>query len=124
MHGLGHGIGLDVHDPDQYQFPPNRVDVGSAFSIEPGIYVRANLASILPDTPRNRATLARIRPAIDRFANIGVRIEDDYIVTDQGLQWISQAPREIAEIEAAMAEQYTGPSPRRPEIIEWYRATP
>ena len=53
MHGLGHGIGLDVHDPDQYA-TTRRIGVGSAFTIEPGIYVRANLLAIIPDTPRNR----------------------------------------------------------------------
>lgn len=101
MHGLGHGIGLEVHDPDQFYFTQTIAE-GSAFSIEPGIYVRPNLLEILPDTPRNRALIARIRPAVDRYKNIGVRIEDDYIVTKNGLEWISRAPREISEIEAIM----------------------
>ncbi len=52
MHGLGHGIGLEVHDPDQYYFT-GKVAPGSAFTIEPGVYVRANLLDILPKTPRN-----------------------------------------------------------------------
>jgi Xaa-Pro aminopeptidase len=101
MHGLGHGIGLEVHDPEQFYFT-GTIDVGSAFTIEPGIYVRPNLLEILPDTPRNRALIARIRPAVEKYRNTGVRIEDDYIVTDKGLEWISRAPREIAEIEAIM----------------------
>lgn len=102
MHGLGHGIGLEVHDPDQYYFGPGLIAEGSAFTIEPGIYVRGNLLETLPDTPKNRALIAKIRPAFDRYRNIGVRIEDDYIVTDHGLEWISRAPREIGEIEALM----------------------
>ena len=101
MHGLGHGIGLEVHDPEQFYFS-GVIAEGSAFSIEPGIYVRENLLQILADTPRNRALIAKIRPAVERYKNIGVRIEDDYIVTDKGLEWISRAPREIAEIEALM----------------------
>jgi Xaa-Pro aminopeptidase len=102
MHGLGHGIGLEVHDPDQYYFPPNLLTEGSAFTIEPGIYVRANVLETLPDTPRNRALIAKLRPAVEKYRNIGVRIEDDYIITDKGLEWISRAPREMAEIEALM----------------------
>ena len=101
MHGLGHGIGLEVHDPDQYYYT-DTIAVGSAFTIEPGIYVRPNLLEILADTPRNRALIAKIRPAVERFKSTGVRIEDDYIVTSKGLEWISRAPREIQEIEAIM----------------------
>jgi Xaa-Pro aminopeptidase len=101
MHGLGHGIGLEVHDPEQYYFD-GTISQGSAFTIEPGIYVRQNLLEILVDTPRNRALIAKLRPAVERYKNIGVRIEDDYIVTEKGLEWISRAPREIAEIEAMM----------------------
>lgn len=103
MHGLGHGIGLEVHDPDQYYFAPHLIAEGSAFTIEPGIYVRGNLLETLADTPRNRALAAKIRPLVDKYRNVGVRIEDDYIVTDKGVEWISRgAPREIVEIEALM----------------------
>jgi Xaa-Pro aminopeptidase len=101
MHGLGHGIGLEVHDPDQFYFT-GTIAEGSAFTIEPGIYVRENLLETLADTPKNRAMIARIRSAVDRYKNIGVRIEDDYVATDKGVEWISRAPREIAEIEALM----------------------
>jgi Xaa-Pro aminopeptidase len=101
MHGLGHGIGLEVHDPDQFYFS-GTIGEGSAFTIEPGIYVRENLLETIADTPKNRAIIAKIRPAVERYKNIGVRIEDDYIATDKGIEWISRAPREIAEIEALM----------------------
>lgn len=101
MHGLGHGIGLEVHDPEQFYFT-GTLSEGSAFTIEPGIYVRPNLLEILPDTPANRTMIARIRPSVERYRDIGVRIEDDYLVTGQGLEWISRAPREITEIEAIM----------------------
>jgi Xaa-Pro aminopeptidase len=101
MHLLGHGIGLEVHDPEQF-YVTGRIAIGSAFTIEPGLYVRANLPTIVPDTPRNRAMLATIGPAIARYANIGVRIEDDYIATSAGVRRISNAPREATEIEAIM----------------------
>ena len=121
MHGLGHGIGLDVHDPDQYA--EGRIRSGSVFTIEPGIYVRGALLSILPGTARNRALAARIGPAVRKYADIGVRIEDDYIITDGGPEWISRAPREPDEVEAAMRGDYAGPRPRDPAMIEWYRQT-
>ena len=101
MHGLGHGIGLEVHDPDQFYFT-GAIAAGSAFTIEPGIYVRENLLEILPKTAKNDALIAKIRPAVEKFRNVGVRIEDDYIGTEQGVEWISRAPREIAEVEAMM----------------------
>jgi Xaa-Pro aminopeptidase len=120
MHGLGHGIGLEVHDPDQYYFT-GTIQRGSAFTIEPGIYVRANVLDVIPDTPRNRALIARLRPAVERYKSIGVRIEDDYIVTERGVEWISRAPREIAEIERLMQGAYAGPAPRDPALVETYR---
>ncbi len=104
LHGLGHGIGLDVHDPDRYYLEQQLGD-GSVFSIEPGLYVRRNLLSLLPDTPRNRALIARLTPVLPAYADIGVRIEDDYLVTAQGLVWLTQSAREADEIEAAMARR-------------------
>ena len=101
MHGLGHGIGLEVHDPDQY-YVTGKIEPGSAFTIEPGIYVRSNTVDILPRTPRNAAIGAKIGASVRKYANVGVRIEDDYFVTDKGVEWVSRAPREMSEIEALM----------------------
>jgi Xaa-Pro aminopeptidase len=121
MHGIGHGIGLDVHDPDA-SYGGSGFVPGSAFTIEPGIYVRADVLDYLPDTPRNRAMIARIRPVVERYRNIGVRIEDDYFVTERGLERVSEgAPREIAEIEALMAQESLWNRERRPAVVEWYR---
>jgi Xaa-Pro aminopeptidase len=122
MHGLGHPIGLDVHDAGASTGQGNLVP-GSAYTIEPGIYVRANLLDIIPDTPANRAMIAKIRPAVQKYANIGVRIEDDYIVTDSGIEWVSQAPREIADVEALMRQPWNGPAARDRSKVEWYRTT-
>ena len=124
MHGVGHGIGLEVHDPDA-SYPPfgGRFTRGSAFTIEPGIYVRADVLDYLPDTPANRALRAKLGPVVRRFANIGIRIEDDYFVTETGVERITAgAPREVAEIEALAARAGTWNAERRPEIVEWYRA--
>jgi Xaa-Pro aminopeptidase len=101
-HGPGHGIGLDVHDPAQFYAPPNTFGVGDVVTIEPGIYVRPSLIDVLPDTPRNRAFIARVRPLLQRFSNIGVRIEDDYVVTPTGVERLTHSPREIDEVEALM----------------------
>ncbi|MCE9602499.1 MAG: aminopeptidase P N-terminal domain-containing protein [Gemmatimonadetes bacterium] len=118
MHGLGHGIGLLVHDPDQYS-ATGKFAVGSAFTIEPGIYVRGNLLDIIADTPRNREVKARIGAAVARHANIGVRIEDDYLVTGSGvIRPSAGAPREIADIERLLAEPRTA---RDPAVVERYR---
>jgi len=103
MHGLGHGIGLDVHDPDQYE--QSAIGVGSAFTIEPGIYVRANLPQILPRTPDNEAYLRRTAQAFERYQGIGVRIEDDYLVTSRGVERPSAlVPRELEEVERVMQQ--------------------
>ena len=56
----------------------------------------------LPDTPKNRAFIAKVKPVVAKYENTGVRIEDDYLITRTGLERISNAPREIAEIEALM----------------------
>jgi Xaa-Pro aminopeptidase len=122
MHGLGHGIGLEVHDPDQYYFT-GKIDVGSAFSIEPGIYVRENLLDIVPKTPDNDAYLSALRAVLPKYSSIGVRIEDNYIVTENGLEWISCVPREADEVEAMMRDRANAPAPRDAERVDWYRAT-
>ncbi|MBW3572533.1 MAG: aminopeptidase P N-terminal domain-containing protein [Gemmatimonadetes bacterium] len=120
MHGLGHGIGLDVHDPEAGY--GRGFVAGSAFTIEPGIYVRADALDYLPDTPGNRRMIARLRPAVERYRDIGVRIEDDYFLTEGGLERVTAgAPREIDEIEALMALESFWNRERRPEMVEWYR---
>jgi Xaa-Pro aminopeptidase len=78
---------------------------GSIFTIEPGIYVRADALDHLPDTPENRAMAERLRPVLERYANIGVRLEDNYLVTGDGFERLSAgAPREMDEVEALMRE--------------------
>lgn len=118
IHALGHGIGLEVHDPTSRVVAP-----GTAFTIEPGLYVRPTMLDELPDTPTNRALIARLRPVVKRYANIGIRIEDDYFVTPSGVEWISRAPREADEIEQMMRTRAAAPAPRDSTIVDWYRQT-
>jgi len=100
-HGFMHGIGLDVHDPAQFSDLPRRTfEEGDAFTIEPGLYVRATVFEGLPDTPRNRALIAHARDAARRYRDTGVRIEDDYALVDGKLERLTLVPREPDEIEA------------------------
>jgi Xaa-Pro aminopeptidase len=122
IHGLGHGVGLDVHDPDVSQtqagFGP-----GSAVTIEPGLYIRADAFDYLKDTAGNRAMIARLRPALEKYRNIGVRIEDVFIFSDSGVERASSlAPREIDDIEALMRERGLDEATRNRDIVEWFRA--
>ena len=120
MHALSHPIGLDVHDVDQWS-RDGRYGVGSVFTIEPGIYVRENTLDLIPHTARNAQFLAKIGPAVRKYANIGVRIEDDYIVTATGFDRItSGAPREMDAIEREMA-QHAAPAGRDSALVESYR---
>jgi Xaa-Pro aminopeptidase len=91
MHGTGHWLGLDVHDAGSYRDvaregkPSRLLASGMALTVEPGIYVRPGEGVPEP------------------FWNIGIRIEDDVIVTDMGAHILSgAAPKTIADIEAMM----------------------
>jgi Xaa-Pro aminopeptidase len=94
-HGPTHGIGIDVHDP-----LGTTLVAGSAFVMEPGLYIREAALNELPDTPENKAFIEKVRPAVQKYKNIGVRIEDSFLLTDAGLERLSaKAPRQVAEIE-------------------------
>jgi Xaa-Pro aminopeptidase len=118
MHGLGHGVGLEVHDPDISSFAG--FQPGSAVTIEPGIYVRADAFDYLPDTPDNRAMIQRLKPTLQRYAGTGVRIEDVYIFDQNGVERASRgAPREIDEVEALMKESTPAAAGRRADVVSW-----
>ena len=105
IHGISHGIGLEVHDPAQFYEADHLFKLGDAFTIEPGLYISTKSLEALPDTPKNRAFIAKVKSTVARFENSAVRIEDSYIVTERGTERISLAPREIPEIEALMAKR-------------------
>jgi Xaa-Pro aminopeptidase len=79
---------------------------GMTFVIEPGIYIREAALEALPKTAENLALIEKIRPVVQRYRNIGVRIEDSFLLTDAGLERLSAAvPRTIQEIERFMRRE-------------------
>ncbi|HEX2649727.1 MAG TPA: aminopeptidase P N-terminal domain-containing protein [Burkholderiales bacterium] len=85
MHRTGHWLGLDVHDAGEYKRAGKwrTLAPGMTLTVEPGLYIRA--ASDVPE----------------RLHGIGIRIEDDVLVTEGGCEVItSEAPKSIADIEA------------------------
>ena len=85
MHRTGHWLGLDVHDAGEYRLGGEwrRLEAGMTLTVEPGCYIR----------PGNGVP--------ERFWNIGVRIEDDVVVTASGCEVLtSGAPKGVREIEA------------------------
>ena len=74
-----------------------------AFTIEPGIYIREAALDNLPKTPENAAFIEKVRPLVPEYKDIGVRIEDSYLLTATGLERLSKTvPRTIDEIERFM----------------------
>jgi Xaa-Pro aminopeptidase len=101
MHGNGHWLGMNVHDVGGGAiFEP-----GMTFTNEPGIYIRLDALDNLPKTPANERFIAEIKPAFEKYKGIGVRIEDDMVITQDGVKWMTAAlPRSIADIEAFIAK--------------------
>lgn len=103
-HGIGHHIGLDVHDV----WDRDRVaEPNMTFAIEPGVYVRKDDVLANPTfTKLPKEEQDKIRAALDRFNGVGVRIEDDVVVTDGAARVMSAAaPRTVAEIEGWLASK-------------------
>ncbi|MCA1623845.1 MAG: M24 family metallopeptidase, partial [Acidobacteria bacterium] len=101
MHGWGHWLGMNVHDVGDYSTP---LQAGMVTTNEPGIYIREDALEYIPDTAANKEFLAKIRPVFQKYKNIGVRIEDDMLVTPTGVEWMTKnLPRTVADVEAFMA---------------------
>ena len=82
-HGTSHYLGLDVHDRGHY----GPLQAGNVITVEPGVYIPAG------------------SPCDPKWWNIGVRIEDDALITATGYENLSaEAPRTVAAIEALMAQ--------------------
>jgi Xaa-Pro aminopeptidase len=91
MHRTGHWLGLDVHDAGDYKRDGEwrALQPGMVLTVEPGCYVRA--AEGVPE----------------KFAGIGIRIEDDVLVTETGHEVLTAAaPKSVAEIEEWMRSRH------------------
>jgi Xaa-Pro aminopeptidase len=101
MHGTSHWLGMNVHDVG---VSSRLLEPGMVFTIEPGIYIRADALDNLPKTPENQKLIEAVRPAFEKYKNIGVRIEDDILITPDGNRVMSAAlPRSLQEVESSMA---------------------
>ena len=90
MHRAGHWLGLDVHDVGEYRVDGRwrQLEPGMVLTIEPGIYIAADNTKV----PK-------------RWRGIGVRIEDDVVVTEQGCDVLTgDVPKRADEIEALMSQ--------------------
>ena len=88
MHRTGHWIGMDVHDVGDYKVDDEwrLLEPGMTLTVEPGLYI--------PSGSRGAK----------RWWNIGVRIEDDIVVTKEGCELLTKGlPRTVKEVEAVMA---------------------
>ena len=104
-HGIIHWIGMDVHDVGDYDRP---LAPGMTFVIEPGLYIRPQALDTLPDTPENRAFKMAVAPAVAKYRNIGVRVEDSFAITAAGLKTLSATvPRTIEDVERTLAQPGT-----------------
>lgn len=93
-HGPTHGIGMDVHEP------LGALDPGSAFVIEPGLYIRQDTLDRIAADPAQADVARRIAPAVATFRDMGVRIEDSFLMTANGPEMLSsKAPRAVRAIE-------------------------
>ncbi len=90
MHGIGHWLGMDVHDVGSYmdqKGKSRKFENGMVLTIEPGIYISKKNNNVP-----------------NQYRGIGIRIEDDVLVTKNGCDVLTKAlPKEISEIESIMA---------------------
>jgi len=94
---------MDVHDVG---VPRKPLDAGMAFTVEPGIYIREAALNDLPKTAENLAFIEKVRPLVAKYKNIGVRIEDSYLLTGTGLERLSKSvPRTVNEIESLLKRE-------------------
>jgi Xaa-Pro aminopeptidase len=100
MHNTTHWLGMNVHDVGGNE----TLEPGMIFTNEPGVYVRGDALDNLPQTPEIEKFKQAVRPAFEKYKNIGVRIEDDMLVTPDGTRNLSAAlPRTLDEVESFIA---------------------
>jgi len=104
FHNTSHWLGMNVHDVGMgAKFVP-----GAVFTNEPGVYVRLDALDYMPpgfSAAEWEKFKTAIRPAFEKYKGIGVRIEDDMLITDTGVRWLSESlPRKISDIEDFIAK--------------------
>jgi Xaa-Pro aminopeptidase len=104
MHGTSHWLGMNVHDVGG----PSKIAPGVVFTNEPGIYVRPDALDQMPfgwkEADWEKFKTA-VRPAFEKYKGIGVRIEDDLLITPEGVKWLTEAlPRKMSDIEDFIAK--------------------
>ena len=100
FHGIGHGIGLNVHDPGGRELAP-----GMVVTVEPGLYFRPDALENLPKTPEMEKFAAAVKPVFEKYKGIGVRIEDDVLITSGDPKVISASiPSKLEDVEASIAK--------------------
>jgi len=101
MHGTSHWLGMNVHDVGDYS---KSLAPGMVLTVEPGIYIRPDALEVLAKNPENERFIKAVRPAFEKYKGIGVRIEDDVLVTEGEPKVMSRAiPSKLEDVEAAMA---------------------
>jgi Xaa-Pro aminopeptidase len=101
MHGTGHMLGMNVHDVG---VQGRALAPGMILTVEPGIYIRPDALDVLPKTPQNERFIKAVRPAFEKYKGIGVRIEDDILVTSgEPVNMSGAIPRKLEDVEATMA---------------------
>ncbi|MBK9705472.1 MAG: M24 family metallopeptidase [Acidobacteria bacterium] len=101
MHGTSHWLGMNVHDVGD---PRRPLAPGMIFTVEPGIYLRPDALDVLPKTPENEKFIKAVRPAFEKYKGIGVRIEDDVLITENEPKVLSAAiPSKLEDVESTMA---------------------
>jgi Xaa-Pro aminopeptidase len=121
LYPISHYLGMDVHDVGDYgtTFPEmvekiasgenygRKLETGMVVTVEPGLYFRNNGLCQLSELFGKEASgdeirdfIDKVTPVYEKYKNIGIRIEDDVLITEEGCENLSKnIPKEIADIE-------------------------
>lgn len=127
VHPVSHYLGMDVHDVGDYGVSISEtkeniakdtlfgrlLERGMVITAEPGLYFRSNGLSKAPELFREEASSEEIKdfvdkvtPVYEKYKNIGIRIEDDILITDNGnINLSDNIPKEVGDIEKIMSKK-------------------